>query len=694
MAQTPKDDTPAGPASDFPVLNHRDESDPMQLLPRIRQNLKAYFHQRGLTPLPGQIDLLMEAASAVLENQPGALFGIPFQPGLGKSTLIRAILEVMSEEFRSSTPIAERVSGIIVAVEKTAEAEELEKLCNEAAGRTVARAIYSANDSILGKGRCLNGTAHCYKECPRRGCQDYNQCPLMHPMGHTDHTPILIILQARYQFFMEDMSPFLTWYDGAQEHRRTILLVDELPNMIDARKLDVQCINDLDSSLAQNRPSYNPMFTHRKEHVRSLLRNAVTSPFNRLRYMIKSFYEPYGIISWEDLKKADFSPQNLDLFQQALAEYLSVDNHPAFNTIDALLESNTFFYAVGNDISLCLPRLRQPDPRLATFLFSGTVSLSPELSRNPSVTVLKDRNLESFQRLTIHLQHSALSCSRAGFKKETNRAAFLAWLKELLPRLRPRKVLLVTYKNWAEYFWRELSDFHDILIPYTDSDGKPQDKLPYFGGMNGSNLYRESSCIICLGLNRFEPSAYINQALALDTGQIILQQVREGNVSLPELLQVIEMQNLTLARDLVQLVFRSALRNHGEPQPIDLYLLEPPDDVSLLLMEYFQDCDLREYPTLPEQADQAAAMAKTYRGQQTSAGKVLQVLVSWDGSVLLTPEGIRQQTGLTKNQYKEARKNPVVKQYFDKHIITAGSGKNTVYRKCSPNQDGGDSTPA
>lgn len=230
-----------------------------------------------------------------------------------------------------------------------------------------------------------------------------------------------------------------------------------------------------------------------------------------------------------------------------------------------------------------------------------------------------------------------------------------------------------------------LSNFHDILIPYTGSDGEPQDKLPYFGGMNGSNLYRESSCIICLGLNRFEPAAYINQALALDAGQSILQQVQEGNVSLSKLSQVVEMQNLTLARDLVQLVFRSALRNHGEPQPIDLYLLEPPDDVSLLLMEYFQDCDLREYPTLPEQADQAAAMAKTYHGQQTSAGKVLQVLVNWDGSVPLTPEDIRRQTGLTKEQYKEAKKNRDVKSYFAKHFETKGSGINTVYYKRGEN---------
>ena len=68
---------------------------------------------------------------------------------------------------------------------------------------------------------------------------------------------------------------------------------------------------------------------------------------------------------------------------------------------------------------------------------------------------------------------------------------------------------------------------------------------------------------------------------------------------------------------------------------------------------------------------------------------MLQVLVGWDGSVPLTPEDIRQQAGLTKTQYKEARKNSDVKQYFGKYIITTGSRKSTFYRKQLPNPIGG-----
>ena len=48
----------------------------------------------------------------------------------------------------------------------------------------------------------------------------------MQAAGRTQETPILILLHARYQRYMEDMSPFLTWYREDREHRRTLLLVD------------------------------------------------------------------------------------------------------------------------------------------------------------------------------------------------------------------------------------------------------------------------------------------------------------------------------------------------------------------------------------------------------------------------------------------------------------------------------------
>lgn len=56
-----------------------------------------------------------------------------------------------------------------------------------------------------------------------------------------------------------------------------------------------------------------------------------------------------------------------------------------------------------------------------------------------------------------------------------------------------------------------------------------------------------------------------------------------------QLPSVMHIQNMTLARDLVQLVFRSALRSHGESTPIELWLFQPPSEATAMMQAYFKD---------------------------------------------------------------------------------------------------------
>lgn len=154
--------------------------------------------------------------------------------------------------------------------------------------------------------------------------------------------------------------------------------------------------------------------------------------------------------------------------------------------------------------------------------------------------------------------------------------------------------MIVTYKSCSKTLWNALDGLHDVLIPYIGPDGEPRPMLPYFGGMNGSNLYRESTCAICVGLNRFEPKDYISRTLALDfDGQYkneidTAMAVEADRFRLDNLSCVMDTQDITLARGIVQLIFRSALRNHGETESIELWLLQPPDGVVRYLQDYFQ----------------------------------------------------------------------------------------------------------
>lgn len=683
----------------FKNLNPRNKSDPMRLYTHALAELDHYFSIRGLTYLSGQRELLAQAVEAVLQAVPGTATAIPFQPGLGKSTLIRALLEVFSNEFRENTSIAQAIGGVIVVVEKTAEADELEELCNGPENRPpVARAISAPNDYNLAQGKCLNGTAATYRECPGRNCPDYADCPLTQSASQTHDTPILIMLHARYQRHMEDMTPFLTWENEDGEHTRTLLLVDELPSMIEDNALDLDVLNKIESELAQFKPSYQRQLWKEKSNLLYEWNVSMRSPYFQLSRTVRNCYGMYGLVSHKELEEAGFIPKKLETLTALLAEYLGTENHASTRLVKDLKYAENAYYAVGQDFSLFFPKLRKVcgENQPATFLFSGTASLSPELSRNPDIKCFPDKNLESFGRLRINIQRGDLfNSSKSGLAKKQNRAALVSWFHYILPQIAQnhKKILLVTYKGYAEALWNSLQDFHDLLIPYIGSDGQAQSLLPYFGGLNGSNLYRESTCVICAGLNRFEPRDYISRTLALDFNGACrdeintVLEVSEGKCRLDSFPCVMEMQDITLARDIVQLVFRSALRNHGETRPIELWILQPPNGVIQHLKNYFIDCQIREHTELPESCRTAAVISREYMGEQSHAGKLLSFLMVWDGRTSLTPKQIRTATGLSPEQFKEAKKHPEVQHYFKTHIRTSGSGKNTIYCKIRPGSE-------
>ena len=135
----------------------------------------------------------------------------------------------------------------------------------------------------------------------------------------------------------------------------------------------------------------------------------------------------------------------------------------------------------------------------------------------------------------------------------------------------------------------------------------------------------------------------------------------------------------TMKRDLVQLVFRSTLRNHNGTEPVSLWLIQPPEEVVMHVRNTFVDCQYDEIAELPFECLFELATGRTFQGKPTHASKLLKWLKNWDGSPILIAE-VRRQLGMKPGQWKEARKNAAVKEAF-KHIETDGSGKNCKIKR-------------
>jgi len=678
---------------EFAQLRPRAKDDPQRLHGRVMEALDHYFSTRGSTYIFGQRDALSRIVDEVLDDSRQGITAVPLVPGGGKSTLLRALLTVLASVFRNmSDPIAKRLAGVIVVVEKTAEGDELEVLCNrglEPGEPPVARLLSAVNDYNLKKGRCLTGEARTYAECPRHTCREAANCPLLHTMEGLGETPILILLHARLAEHLPDLTPFTAWFEAdGTEHRRSLLLIDEAPELVRQDVVSAQSLNEAEGELLDMRPSYSREDRYAKQRTLESFVHALRIPFDRLQRCEYGKTRRSAVLTASELEQAGFKNDQLTELMTRLEEYQAQRSSKAGKLATALLTDNGKLTCFGKNFELASPSLHtiRADTPLRTFIFSGTAQLIPQLTDNPNVTLLDTNFQESYARLTIHVQRdSVLKTSRTGLQTTGALEALVLWLQVLLPELAQThgRVLLVSYKRMARRVWELLGKECQQLVFTAVIPENGEICLPYFGGVVGSNAYRDATAVVCLGLPRLEPGDYLRRALAIDPDGSHAEELSHATEALERQPCALKMQDIHLAHELVQMVFRSRLRCHGDKAPIELWLTQPPDAVLALLHDYFGDCRFEKHNALPAECHSKLHTSKQRNGIQTNAARLYGALLAIPEGSETTPAQLREQTGLTLNQYKEAIRAPSVKELFRTGFTTFGSGKNQKIRRVS-----------
>lgn len=658
---------------------------------QVMDELDEYFSTRGLTYLSGQRELLRDTVRLMLGEAEKPVTTIPLLPGMGKSTLVRALVKVLTREFVRMSDYAKSLGGVILVVEKTAEAYELRDLIQEnAPNRDLVRVLESPNDFNIAHGGCQRSDVQTRAECPGKDCPQAAECRLLHATDKANQTPFLVFMHARYdQYYIENLSALREWSSGEETiYTRKLLIVDEAPNLMKVSKLSTSVIAACEGMISTHEPSYNLSWDKQKQTLLSTLNYSLRIPFQKLLRQYKANGSRIAVTTSDDFNAAAFDWSKLDPFCDQLEHYAGPRSDEIIETV-SVLSKQPAAYQIGQEHELTVPHCRPFDIRddLRTFILSGSAFLSPELYENPEVDIPSADVQESYQRLTIHVQRSdtRFSVSKTAMANKTTRNVLTVWLKNKLSGMAGHQVLVVTYKGYAKELWDALSEFHDRLIPLqADNNSGPKESLPYFGGMNGSNRYNEADCVICAGLGRFDSEEYFNRALAFDFDGSAWGEFEQACLdpsfrNTDDLACVQKMRNLTMARDLVQLVFRSTLRNHGGKEPVSLWLIQPPEEVVMHVRESFRDCQHDEISELPFECLSELAAGRTFQGKPTHASKLLKWLADWDGSPILIAE-VQGQLGMKPGQWKEARKNAAVKEAF-KHIETDGSGKNCKIKR-------------
>ena len=659
------------------TLHPRVTNMPLDLHDVIMEDIRDTLWSRGLDYVDGQEQALSNGVRPTLSAQHGKVYVVGTPPGGGKSTLIRSSLKAFAREFSLATPIAESLGGVVVVVETIKEARELLKLC-ESVAPGMARLVESPNAATLEDG-CVSGLATKPSECPGRACPDADRCPILNSARHMNETPILIITHARYKFYMEDFTPLRDWNDASGAvHTRNLILIDEAPVLVEKNELSPSTVHKLVDPFSDPRRFRSFNFLERQ------LWHNLLKPFNKLRQNLTG-NTVFQTISKADLREEYFT--KLEVLENSIRECATKPWYAeqVISAFQALHGDGQAYHYKSRGQVLLSPRVKQihGEDKPATVIFTGTADLNPVLAHNEHFNMVDSAFPVNGSRLTLHIQRGdAFTFSKSAAENRKNQVGCLAWTERRLRELQARhsKALVVTYQDYADKFWNELSPkFPGFLVPFKERDGSSAKRVPYFGGMNGSNLYGSCTGMVIAGLHRFRPEDYLAEAVAVASvsgywGGLLSD---AGN-NAAQLITL--MQDILLANDLVQAIFRTDMRNHGSNKPVEVWLLQPSDDVVRYLLDAFPGCRVLIERDFPPEIILASIESCSYDGKTPHYAKLLPVLYALEPGTCITPEAIYARAHLTPAEYKEAKRNKLVKAYFADHVNSEGRGGNTVYR--------------
>ena len=522
-------------------------------------------------------------------------------------------------------------------------------------------------------------------------CDRVADCRFMKPAPDIKIPPILFIAHARYPNLVENPIKFQTWIDPDGNIRlRKLVVCDEGPEMTDIAPLDSTSMYDTSRMVSDINNFRFP------DYVSFLWRKNVLNKFFKLLGVInenRNSKDAFGNITPAMMEEAGFcAEQFISVRDKLLANCKSP---AAFQKADKVLnalssERPKKYYTNNGKTTVFCPKLRElhGEGKPATFILDGTTHFNPELKDNQNIDVQDYAFTVNTSRLTVHVQRSnRVKFSKKASDSQKNYAAVLAWVKSILDEARGvhKQVMVITYQKYAARMFKDLADqYGDILIPFTTKDGKVFKKLPYFGGITGSNAYNQCTLIIMAGLNRYNPTEYLNRAIAISgASEKWASMAKVTNEDKAQTLMD-AMQAELLSNEVVQDFYRTDLRNHSSSRKVVAYIFQPPGATLSALKQQFPDASVHTISEIPEDAILASLDNKTYGPKQTHGAAIEQYLrkrLSEDPEFSVTPKEIQEATGLSEEEYNTAKKSPMLKAYLAEHFTMTGRGR---YRKYAP----------
>lgn len=619
---------------------------------------------------------------------------IPARAGSGKSTWIQAFLQAFAHICQKDPRLDRALVGITVVVQKV---ETLNQLVEEISKKysTAMVALQGWNPSGSKRGFCANPEVIHYDQCRRYACPYSEHCRLLSFQQQAPYAPVVGLTQERFVLLREagalDKILRRTFLSDQVTLPRRFLIFDEKITMAQISTLNKPVIDQASTEIERLIRKGN-LSDSQARSLQMQLSICIDMPFQRLRKEAEQSQaqdHPAPSMGWCTLEDDPQRREQYNTFRRWVCSRRGIPRivalNQVFSVMDPLYEGVACPFCRSDGFTI----LRAIPPQLGwdgcqTILFDATAPVDEDYAGLTNCRFLDDVPREEGGSVTLTVYRSpSMGVSKSALQGSSWKLTAFTRLAEHLVQEAKGLVFLCSYQMHAEFLAEQFSrrlqqeDFDKLYR----MSGRNVPTLPYFNGTNGANDFNQATTVILLGYPRLDPVSYLTSACAAYGEEAVRREWEEAEVSSgrpvqPTALPLVQRYIAHhLAARLEQEIYRCAIRNPGNQEPVTIYLFCPPEEVLAILESRLPSPLYKvEIAQAPPVFASVRDARRQYKGGPTSRARFLAFLEDWDGTFISTAE-LRETLEISQAVWKDLLKDPHILDMFQQQgIYVRGRG--------------------
>lgn len=614
---------------------------------------------------------------------------IPARAGFGKSTVIYSILSVVINRINEGT----WDEGIIIVTDKLDDLKNLHaNLCKEfnyyceKEKITYSYVVQSWNSDICKNPFVKKMTySDAIKECNNQ-CPFYNSCEIFLQNAKQNKSPILLMSNIKFAKYRSQIEKYQIFIDkDGNEKKRTVVLIDEKPEIISPIKIDSNFMRELITVADSiSIDEYDEEQCRKKAYINRLLLE--------LNIKIADLHDKY--ITKESVYPVAGNPEEsifTDEFNEYWEEFLNNREADKFDALNRLLVKEGGFLHRTKKVTY-FNLLNRNDfiiEGMKTIIFDATAAIDPDYNDKESFVYMYVDDYRDFSNVTIH-NYKDINLSRGSFKRNKNN-----WKNKALAKWFDKEfrkgiggIFVVTYQKQASIFTELIKNKR---VKY---DNIAQ-MIAYFNNTKGKNNWKDSYDMVQFGWNNKDSNDYLARAYSRSITDFkeAWDLIREKPTIADELADYFKntfgvfnnsliaelYKHCHIAAEFEQEIFRTAMRKYGETKPINIYVFNMNETVRSIIWHRLNGTVKFEHIN-GEFDEWIKEKSKTHNnGNDTVLSKFLDWYSSWDGNEFSIKQ-LKALLNISENQWKDLKKKKEFKKVLE-NFEHKRRGKDHYYLK-------------